>query len=126
MLLAWKMINPRRRKEYQLDKVDESIREEFYFISSLSSSITNSNEIWLVDNVASWHMTSYQNSLTYLTDKDSSIHDELGDDSKYAVKSVVYTSFQLDLGDILHMGGILFVWELKKNLVYISTLEDKG
>lgn len=32
----------------------------------------------------------------------------------------------MDLGDILHIGDILFVSGLKKNLLSISALEDKG
>lgn len=116
----------KKTKDSHLVKVVESIRKDFYFISSLSSSITNNNEIWLVDSGASRHITGYRSSLTDLTKKDYSIHVDLGNVSKYAVKGVGYTSFQLDLGDILHMSGILFVPGLKKNLLFIYALEDKG
>jgi hypothetical protein len=42
------------------------------------------------------------------------------------VKGIGSTSFQLDSGDILHIGDILLVPELKKNLLSISASEDKG
>ena len=71
-------------------------------------------------------MTGYRSTLTDLSEKESSLNVELGDDAKYLVKGVESTSFQLDLGAILHMNDILFVLGLKKNLLSISALEDKG
>ena len=41
------------------------------------------------------------------------------------MKGVGSTSFQLDLGDILHMSDILFVPGLEENLLSISYLEEK-
>ena len=83
----------KKAKESQLDEVAKSIRKEYYLISTLFGSITNSNEIWLVDSGASQHMTGYRSSLTNLTEKESSIHVELGDNARYAVKSIGSTSF---------------------------------
>ena len=71
-------------------------------------------------------MTGYRKSLTDLEEKGSSLQVELGDDSKYAVKGVGKTSFQLETGDQLHMSNVLYVPGLKKNLLSISALEDKG
>ena len=82
--------------------------------------------IWLVDSGASRHMTGYRSTLTYLIEKKSSMHVELGDDATYAIQGVGSTSFQLDFGIVLHIEGILFVSSLKKNLLSISALEDKG
>ena len=84
------------------------IRKEYY-ISTLFGSITNSSEIWLVDIGASRHMTSYRTTLIDLSERDYSIHVELGDNAKYEVKDVGSTSFRLDSGCILHMSDILFV-----------------
>ena len=67
-------------------------------------------------------MTRYRSPLTNLTEKDSSLHVELGDNAKYAVKGIGSRSFQLDSRD----SHILFVPGLKKNLLSISALEDKG
>ena len=71
-------------------------------------------------------MTGYRKSLTDLEEKGSSLQVELGDNSKYAVKGVGKTSFQLETGDQLHMSNVLYVPGLKKNLLSISSLEDKG
>jgi hypothetical protein len=51
---------------------------------------------------------------------------ELGDNSKHAVKGVGEASLQLDSGNRLLIKDILFVQNLKKNLLSISALEDKG
>jgi hypothetical protein len=51
---------------------------------------------------------------------------ELGDDSIHAVKGIGEASVQLDSGNPLSIKYILFVQGLKKNLLSISALEDKG
>jgi len=71
-------------------------------------------------------MAGYRKSLTNLEEKGSSLQLELGDNSKYAVRGVGNTSFQLETGDHLHMSNVLYVPRLKKNLLSISALEDKG
>jgi hypothetical protein len=58
--------------------------------------------------------------------KNSSLQVEFGDNAKYAVKGVGSTSFQLEFGNSLHMKDVLFVPVLRKNLLSISALEDKG
>ena len=54
------------------------------------------------------------------------MHVELRDNSTYFIQGVGSTSFQLSLGDTLHMEDILYVPGLKKNLLYVYVLEDKG
>ena len=51
---------------------------------------------------------------------------EIGDNSKYVVKGVGTSSVQLDSRDSLHMKDVLLVPGLKKNLLPISYLEDRG
>jgi len=71
-------------------------------------------------------MTGSRNSLSNLTEKSSSLQVELGDDSKHAIKGVGEASLQLDSSNRLLIKYILFVQNLKKNLLSISALEDKG
>jgi hypothetical protein len=71
-------------------------------------------------------MTRFRNSLSNLTKKSSSLQVELGDDSSHVVKGVGETSLQLNSGNPLSIKDILFVQGLKKNLISISALEDKG
>ena len=51
---------------------------------------------------------------------------ELGDDSTYKIEGVGSTSLQLDSGTVLHVNDILYVPGLKKNLLFVVGLEDKG
>jgi hypothetical protein len=51
---------------------------------------------------------------------------ELGEDSKHTVKGVGEASLQLDSGNHISIKDVLFVQGLKKNLLSISALEDKG
>jgi hypothetical protein len=102
------------------------LAEEFFFISALSGTIPTSNNIWLIDSGANRHMTGYKEHLTELVEKDSRLHVVLGDDARYAVKGTGITSLQLDSGISLHFSDVLFVLGMRRNLVSISALEDKG
>ena len=51
---------------------------------------------------------------------------ELGDDSTYKIDGVGSTSLQLDSGADLHIDDVLYVPGLKKNLLSVAGLEDKG
>jgi hypothetical protein len=100
--------------------------EEFLFILALTKTITQGSDTWLIDSSASKHMTRFINSLSKLTEKVSSLQVVLGDDSKHAIKGVGEASLQIDLVNPLLIKYILFVQGLKKNILSISALEDKG
>jgi hypothetical protein len=104
----------------------ESKDEEFVFVSALTGTITQGNNTWLINSNASKHMTVFKSSLTNLTKKSSSLQVELGDDSMHVVKAIREASLQLDSGNPISIKNIFFVQGLKKNLLSISTLEDKG
>jgi hypothetical protein len=71
-------------------------------------------------------MTGYNENLSELVEKDSRLHVVLGDNARYAVKGTRTTSLQLDSGIPLHLSDVLFVPGMRRNLVSISALEDKG
>ena len=50
----------------------------------------------------------------------------LGDDATYPVKGVENVTLQLNQGNTIHLQEVLYVPNLKKNMVSISTMEDKG
>ena len=58
--------------------------------------------------------------------KKFSMQVELGDDATYEIKGVGSASFQLNCGGLLHIEEIMFVPGLKKNLLSVAVLEDKG
>ena len=70
--------------------------------------------------------TGYREHLTDLVEKESRLHVILGDDARYTMKGVGSTSLQLDSGTPLHLSDVLFVPRMRRNLVSISALENKG
>jgi hypothetical protein len=71
-------------------------------------------------------MTSYKDSLSKLTHKDSPHKVKLGDDYQYLIKGVGEASYKLDSGKPTKMKEVLYVPGLKKNLHLISALDEKG
>jgi hypothetical protein len=108
-----------------VDEVADKLHREFLLVSVLSGTVSVSGT-WLVDSGASHHMTRSWESLTSLSEVDSILQVELGDNAKYAVEGVGTTSFQLESGKPLRMSDVLYVLGLKTNLLSISTMEDRG
>jgi hypothetical protein len=105
---------------------DEYIKyEAFFFISSLSGTVPMDSDVWLIESGASKHMTGYREQLTDLVEKESCLHVLLGDNVRYNVKAVGYSSFQLDSDIPLQLSEVLYVPRMKRNIFSISSLEDK-
>lgn len=100
--------------------------EGFLFISALSSNVPTNCDTWLIDSGASCHIIGFREHLSNLKEKDSHLQVIIGDDACYFVKGAGYTSFQWDFGIPLHLSDVLFVPSIKRNLISISALEDKG
>jgi hypothetical protein len=106
---------------------DEDIKDEtFFFNSTLSGTVPTASDIWLIDSGASRHMIGYREHLTDLVEKKSRLHVVLGDNARYTVKGVGNSSFQLDFDIPLQLSEVLYVLGMKRNLVSVSALEDKG
>ena len=82
--------------------------------------------IWLIDSGASRHLTGYKEVLYNMVEKETNLEIVLGDDMKYPVKGVGNVSLKLNQGNTIHLQDVLYVPDLKKNLVSISAMEDKG
>eukprot|EP00253_Pinus_taeda_P015982 PITA_15982 len=78
--------------------------------------------IWLIDSDASRHFTSYKEVLHNLVEKETNLEIVLGDDIKYPVKGVGNVSLELNQGNTIHLQDVLYVPDLKKNLVGGSPL----
>jgi hypothetical protein len=101
-------------------------RKEYYLVSSLSSSVFTGPKTWLVDSGASKHMTGYKEILSDFETKYFAEQVELGDEKCYKIEGVGSISFRLESGARLHVDEVLYVPGLKKNLLSVATLEDKG
>ena len=72
-------------------------------------------------------MTGFREAFTsYRKKKKFTNQVELGDDTTFKIEGVGSASLQLDSGIVLHIEDILYVLGLKKNLLSVVGLEDKG
>ena len=71
-------------------------------------------------------MMGYCCALTDLTEHKTSIEVEMGDETSYSIQGIGSTSFRLDSSIELKITEILYVPSIKKNLLSVSALEDKG
>ena len=107
-----------------MDEFAKSFEEDFCFIACMSSA-TVSN-MWFVDSGASFHMTGCKAFFTRLQEGGVNLVIELRDDRRYKAQGVGIVSFQRESGKPLWSADVLYVSGLKKNLILVSTLEDKG
>jgi hypothetical protein len=101
-------------------------RKEYYLVSALSSLVFMGSKTWLVDSGASKHMIGYKEIISDFETKSFAEHVELGDDKCYKIDGVGSISFRLESRARLHVDEVLYVPGLKKNLLSVATLEDKG
>jgi hypothetical protein len=71
-------------------------------------------------------MIGYKEILSYFKTKSFVEQVELGDEKCYKIKGVGSISFRLEFGVRLHVDEVLYVPGLRKNLLSVATLEDKG
>jgi hypothetical protein len=116
-------------KDDELDqkksKEDDS-SEDYVLISTLRGTITHGSDTLLIDSGASKHMTGYKDSFSELVQKDSPHKVKLSDEYQYPIKGVGEASYKLDSGKPMKIKDVLYVPSLKKNLLAISTLDEKG
>ena len=80
----------------------------------------------MIDSDASRHLTGYKEALSDLIEKDTNLEIILGDNATYPVKGTGTVTLHLSQGQVLHLQDVLYIPDLKKNLVSISAMEDKG
>ena len=80
----------------------------------------------MINSGASRHLTSYKEALSDLIEKDTNLEIILGDNATYPMKGTRTVTLHLSQGQTLCLQGVLYVPDLKKNLVSISEMEDKG
>ena len=80
----------------------------------------------MIDSGASRHITGFREALSDMVKKDTNLEIILGDNAKYPVKRTGTVTLHLSQGQVLRLQDVLYVLDLKKNLVSISAMEDKG
>ena len=116
-----------QNKRSKESNVAEQKKKQIILISALTGSISNCKETWLVDSGASRHMTGYRCALTNLTEHKTSVEVEMGDETYlFNLRDWIYFMFSWIPVQNLKITEILYVPGIKKNLLPVSTLEDKG
>ena len=65
-------------------------------------------------------------ALSDLVEKDTNLEIILGDNATYPMKGTWYVTLHLSQGQVLCLQDVLYVPDLKKNLLSILAMEDKG
>eukprot|EP00253_Pinus_taeda_P004565 PITA_04565 len=97
---------------------------DFTLFACMVSSMVASG--WFLDSGASFHMTGDKSLFNTLEEKDLQILIAMGNDEKYSVSSVGIVIFQREHGSRLTLNDVKYVPGLKRNLVLITMLEDRG
>eukprot|EP00253_Pinus_taeda_P035077 PITA_35077 len=97
---------------------------DFSLIACMVSSMVGC--VWYLDSGASFHMSGDKNIFSILEEKDLQMRIEMGDDGKYHVSGEGMVVFQRKHGAPLTLTIVKYITGLKKNLVSITVLEDKG
>jgi hypothetical protein len=71
-------------------------------------------------------MTGMRTMFLSVSETGSDLHVQSGASTMHAVKGVGCVKFQLESGGSLEVDEVMFVPELKVNLLFVSTLEDMG
>ena len=81
---------------------------------------------WYFDSGASFHMTGDVNLFSDLVEKCLQMHVELGDGGRYNATGIGTITFQRESGKLILLQDVVHVLGLKKNLISVAMLEDKG
>jgi len=79
-----------------------------------------------INNEASIHVTGVREHLIDLRDTEVRMEIALGDDSLGRVAMIGIVTFQIDDMPPISFRDVLYVPGLKKNLISVSTLQDRG
>jgi hypothetical protein len=111
--------------EAKLSELASKFKSDFSFVSFLSTN-TSPNSAWYLDSGTSHHMIDARELFNSLLEEDSKLHIQLGNIAKYQVNGQGKMQFQLELGGSFDAQEVLYVLGLKKNLLSILVMEDKG
>ena len=97
---------------------------DFFLSTSYFSSTMGS--VWYLDSGASFHMTGDKELFSDLEEKDIQMHIEMGNDGRYSVTGIGTITFERESGNPFLLKNVMHVLGLKKNLVSVAMLEDRG
>jgi hypothetical protein len=103
----------------QINEFPMKFVRDFSLVSFISTS-TTSRIVWYLDSGASCYMIEAREKFSSMMEKNSRIHVDLGDNSKYVVKGEGTILLQLESGGSLETHDVIYVPGLKKNMIPVS------
>ena len=82
--------------------------------------------VWYLDSGVYFHMTRDKELFSDLEEKDLQMHIEMGDGGRYSATGIGTITFERESGNPFLLKDVMHVPSLKKNLVSVAMLEDKG
>jgi hypothetical protein len=108
-----------------VDVVANKLQREILLVSALSGVVFGSGT-WFVDSGATCHMTGARELFKSFTESDSDLYVELGMGTKHAVQGSRTMSLRMESRDVLRLTNVLWVPKLKKSVLLVSAIEEKG
>ena len=106
----------------------EALASQFELDFSLIACLVSSSmgSVWYLDSGASFHMMGDKELFSDLEEKYLQMHIEMGEDGRYSATNIGTTTFERESGKPFLLKDVMHVPGLKKNLVSVAMLEDKG
>jgi predicted aspartyl protease len=82
--------------------------------------------MWLIDSGASRHMIGDRKNFSSMKENETPYKVEFVDKNSYVVKGIGQATIKMESCNSIHLSNVLYLPGLKKNLVSISCLEEKG
>ena len=82
--------------------------------------------VWFLDSGASFHTIRDKYVFTDLYEKDIGVHIEMGNDGRYSATGIGTISFKRESDKPFVLKEVMHIIGLKKNLISVAMLEDKG
>ena len=82
--------------------------------------------VWYLYSGASFHMTRDKELFSDLEEKDLQMHIEMGNDGRYSATGIGTITFERESNNPFLLKDVMHVPGLKKNLVSVAMLEDRG
>eukprot|EP00253_Pinus_taeda_P032243 PITA_32243 len=108
-----------------VEQFASQFNQDFAFITSTSSRST-SFDVWYIHSGASRHMTGAREFFSELAERAIDIEIVLGDDRTIRVVGVGTMTFERESLPPLKIMDVLYVPGMKKNLISVSAMEEKG
>ena len=125
---ATNCLQKKKNKQVVGSSVGEPLASQFELDFSLIACLVSSvmGSVWFLDSGVSFHMTGDRDLFSDLEDKDLGVHIEMGDDGRYSATGIGTILFERESGKPFVLKEVMHVPGLKKNLISVAMLKDKG